>query len=254
MPRPTVIATRLVRRRLENSSIGQGGGAAVVGDLDGHAVARSQDLAEGQVLPVEVDRRADRAGRRVDDARRPDADPEEGLAGVPRQLLDQLVDDLERFVAGQAGHGPLDGPLDLAAQVDECRPEHELAEIDPDDVPGAVDELEEDRCLAAGRRSPPDLAREAIAHQVADHVADRGPGEPAESRDLGATDRPEVVQRAQDEGRVVRPGLLVRGLGRKRQRRVRRSSPVAAPAASSPGSVRLLWAPRRRPPELCPTT
>ena len=40
-----------------------------------------------------------------------------------------------------------------------------LAEVEADDVAGAVDELEEDRRLAAGRRSPPDLARHAVAHQ-----------------------------------------------------------------------------------------
>ena len=48
-----------------------------------------------------------------------------------------------------------------------------LAEVEADDVAGAVDELEQDRRLAAGRRPAPDLARQAVVHQVADHVTDR---------------------------------------------------------------------------------
>src|SRR5699024_2071357 len=54
----------------------EGGGTAVVGDDRREVVALLEDLRERQVLPVEAHGPADRAGL-VDDARRPDADPED---------------------------------------------------------------------------------------------------------------------------------------------------------------------------------
>src|SRR6185436_17411902 len=108
------------------------GGARVVGDPDGHAVALAEQVAERQVLPLEVDSLADRAGRRVDDARRPDADAEEGLGPWLDQRVDQLIDDREGRVAIEAGDGSLDDALDLASEVDDRAAEHVLAEVEAD--------------------------------------------------------------------------------------------------------------------------
>ena len=257
MPRPTLIATRLFRRAAREQLDRERRGAAVVRDLDRDAVARSQDLAEGQVLPVEVDRPADRAGRRVDDARRPDADPEEGRAGVARRAR-RSARGRPRATASPSrpDDRSLDRPLDLAAQVHERGAEHELAEVEADDVAGVVDELEEDRRLAAGRRPAPDLARHArraISSLITSPTVVRV--RPLSARDLGAADRPEVVQRAQHERGVVRAGLLVGGLGRKRQRAFvvpllslpqLPSAPAASATRVRPASSGRLWG-RPRP-------
>ena len=89
-------------------------------------------------------------------------------------------------------------------------------------------------------------SRHQLAHRPSPTVVRVSP---LMSRHLGAADRAEVVQRAQDEGGVVRAGLLVGCLGRERQRWVRRSSPVAAPAVPQPaGSCPTGSCPRSVPP------
>src|SRR5262249_49451113 len=49
-------------------------------------------------------------------------------------------------------------------------------------------------------------------------VADGGPRQAAQARDVGPADRSVVIERAKDEGGVVRSGLLMRGLPREGQR------------------------------------
>src|SRR5207245_9711124 len=62
-------------RPTAEGELGERRGLAVVGNVDGKLVTLCKESTEGQVLPVEIDRPADRAGGRVDDARRPDANP-----------------------------------------------------------------------------------------------------------------------------------------------------------------------------------
>ncbi len=84
-----------------------------------------------------------------------------------------------------------------------------------DHVARVVDERDEGRGLAAGRWAAADFLRQALRGQLGDQVADRGPGQAGEAGDLRAADRAEVVQRAQDEARVVRACLGVGRLGRE---------------------------------------
>ena len=65
------------------------------------------------------------------------------------------------------------------------------------------------RGLAAGARAAADLAGQALGLEVRDQLADARAGEAGEAGDVGARDRPEVVERPQDQAGVVRPGLRV---------------------------------------------
>ena len=211
--------------------LGERRGARVVGDARRQPGALGQDPGEREVLPVEVDRPADRAGGGVHEARRADADAEDraGLGGQHDELVDQGGQRRERLVAVEAVGGHLAGRADLAAEVDEGAGEHALAEVDRDDQPGVVDDLEQDRGLAAARRPEAHLADEALGEDVGDELADGGAGEPGEAGDLGAADRPVVVQRAQDEAAVEPARLLVRRLARERHSR---SSSSGSPGRS----------------------
>ena len=85
--RRALVATEQVGR--------EGRRAAVVGDDGREVVPLLEDPGERQVLPVEADRPADRAGL-VDDARRPDADAEDRAGRRGSDFVDELVDDLRR--------------------------------------------------------------------------------------------------------------------------------------------------------------
>ena len=74
LDRDEVRSARAGRARVAEQLDGERRGAAVVGQLGGDAVPLPHEVAERQVLPVEVDGPADGAGRGVDDARRADAD------------------------------------------------------------------------------------------------------------------------------------------------------------------------------------
>jgi len=101
-----------------------------------------------------------------------------------------------------------------------------LAEVQADDQAGVVIDLEEDGRLAAGRGAPSDLADDAVVEEARDDVADGGPGEPGQARNVGPADRPEVIERADDKPLIVDAGLLVGRLGRERHRPGRASSPA----------------------------
>ncbi len=104
---------------------------------------------------------------------------------------------------------------DLAAEVRERRGEGALAEVERDDRPGAGVEGDEGRLLAAGARAPPDIDRQALLLEVADELADARAGEAGQSGDVSPGDRPEVVERAEDQRRVVRAGLRMGRLRRE---------------------------------------
>ena len=100
----------------------------------------------------------------------------------------------------------------VAAEVREGGGEGPLAEVEGDDGPGVVLEGDEGRLLAARAGAATDVLGQAVALQVRDELADARAGEAGEARDVGAADRAQVVERAQDEGRVVGAGLRVGGL------------------------------------------
>ena len=62
--------------------------------MTGTLVALGDDLAEWQVPPVEVDRPPDRAGPAVDEARRPDPDPEERRRSAVEEPVEEVEDEL----------------------------------------------------------------------------------------------------------------------------------------------------------------
>ena len=70
-------------------------------------------------------------------------------------------------------------------------------------------------CLAAGAGAAADLPGEAVLLEFADELPDRGAGQAGEAGDLGAADRAEVVDGAQDEAGVVGARLGVGRLGRE---------------------------------------
>ena len=80
---------------------------------------------------------------------------------------------------------------------------------------GVVLERDEGGLLAAGARAATDVLGQAVPLQVRDELADAGSGQAGEAGDVRAADRTEVVERAQDERRVVGAGLRVGRLGRE---------------------------------------
>ena len=195
----------------------------LVGDARRAARCRSVRIrVEREVLPVEVDRPAGSCRWRRPRGRRADADAEDraGLRGPARRAR------RPRAVSAASASSPSRPSADTSRvartsprRFDEGAGEHALAEVDRDDQPGVVDDLEQDRGLAAARRPEAYLADEALGEDVGDELADGGAGEPGEAGDLGAADRPVVVQRAQDEAAVEPARLLVRRLARERHSR-----------------------------------
>jgi hypothetical protein len=99
--------------------LGQGGGLGVVRDVDRDVIALLDDHPEREVAPVEVDRTTDRAGPAVDQSRRADPDPEERGGDALEELVEEGEHELDRLVAVMPGHGQLDRPADVAAEVDQ---------------------------------------------------------------------------------------------------------------------------------------
>ena len=91
IPRPTLIVMRFgIRAALGPERVlGQGRCLAVVRDVGRQAIPLVEEAAERQVLPVQVDCPSDRAGPRVDETRRPDADSEGSRGGFGEQLVDE---------------------------------------------------------------------------------------------------------------------------------------------------------------------
>ena len=118
---------------------------AVVGDDDRHAVALLEQRPEAEVGPVQVDRPADGPRARVDDARRADADAEEGGPVIGAQGVDELEDELDGGIAVASFEGQVDRAEDLAAQVDDGAAELRLAEVEPDQVATVGGDAQQDR-------------------------------------------------------------------------------------------------------------
>jgi hypothetical protein len=193
---------------------GERGCAAVVGDDGRELVALLEDPRERQVLPVEADGPADRAGP-VDDARRPDADPEDRAGRRGADLVDELVDDVDGLLAVAAVEVAADPVGKLATEVGEGGREGALAEVEGDDGPGAGVQRDQGRLLATRARATPDIDRQAFYFEIADQLADAGAGQASQAGDVSARDRPEVVKGAQDKRRVVSAGLRVGRLRRE---------------------------------------
>ena len=132
-----------------------------------------------------------------------------------KELVDQAEDELEGVVAVAAVDRQLDDAADLAAEVDEGAGEDALAEVEADDLAGVADDAEEDRALATGRRAAADFLDHAVVEQLADDVADGGPRQAGAAGDLGAADRPEVIDGPKHEALVVLARLGVGRLGRE---------------------------------------
>ena len=118
-------------------------------------------------------------------------------------------------VAVAAVDRQLDRAADLAAEIDEGTGEMLFAEVEPDDEPGVLVDLEQDRGLAAARRAAADLADDAVVEEPGDDVRDGRAGEAGLAGDVRPADRAEVVHGPHDEPLVVHARLLMGRLGRK---------------------------------------
>ena len=142
--------------------LAHGRGARVVGDEGGEPGPLGQEAAQREVLPVEVDGPADLAVGGVDEARGPDADAQEAAGGcLGDELVDEPLDRPQRGLAVATLDRHLDAAQDPAPQVHEGADEPLLAEVEADDDAGVLDDLHQDRRLAAARRAAPDLLDEA---------------------------------------------------------------------------------------------
>ncbi len=247
MPRPTFMTAKFAGRASPlNRYVAKAAARLSLATTVGRSWRSCEDLRQRQVLPVEADRPADRAGL-VDDARRSDADAEDRGRRGGAHLVDELVDQLECLVPVPTLEVAARSRRQLAPEVRERRREGALAEVERDDRAGVGIERDEGRLLAAGARASADVLGEAIALQVADELADAGPSEAGESGDVGAGDRPEVVERTKDERGVVRARLGVGGL--RREFRAFRSphagfAPLQACRANTPTTSSADWTKR----------
>ena len=128
----------------EEGQLGEGGSMTVVGDDDRHAVAPLEQRPEAELGPVQVDRPADGAGARVDDAGRADADAEKRRRVIGAQRVDELEDELDGGIAVPGFEGQVDRAEDLATQVDDGTAELRLAEVEPDQVTTVRSHAQED--------------------------------------------------------------------------------------------------------------
>ena len=216
MPRPTLMATRLVGRSSpleQERGEGRGPGCRWRRSSGGRS-GRARSVGERQVLPVEVDRPADRAVG-VDDARGADADAED-RARAPRGWTSSISSwtrarasspsrpsrsRVRRFVSS---------PRRFArAAVNVRSPRSRVI-----DGAGVVSRATRVGCLPPVLGPRPTSLGQALALEVRDQLADAGAGQAGEAGDVGARDRAEVVERAQDQAGVVGPGLRVGRLGR----------------------------------------
>src|SRR5207249_4528231 len=107
---------------------------------------------EGQVLPIEADRPSHGACRAVDDARRPDPDPDEALAVRADELIDQAVRERDRLIAVPPVKWQAGRPTDFSAEIDDRAAEFVLAKVDADQVPRIVCDTQQNGRLAPVRR------------------------------------------------------------------------------------------------------
>ena len=126
----------------------------------------------GRSAHDEVDRPADRAVRRRRCPGVPTPMPRIGWCGPGEQVVDQVVDDVDRGVAVGAVEVAGDPPADLAAEVDEAGGERPLAEVEGHDVRGRHRRARPAsvpcrRCSGRGRSR-----REALRLELADQLSD----------------------------------------------------------------------------------
>ncbi len=187
----------------------------VVGDIDRQPGAAPEPGRQAQVTPVEVDRPAHRAGTRVHEAGRADADTQWRLRGKHEQSVEQLLEAVEGIVTVATLQGELLAMADLAREVDDGPADLALPHVDADELAGIPRDLQQDGGLATTGRTSADLLDQARRRELVDDVRDRRAGQVRPARDVRPADRPQTGQGAHDEPHIVLARVLVGRLGQR---------------------------------------
>src|ERR1035437_7363455 len=164
--------------------------------------------------PVSLDRLNHRSISGVHEAGSADANAEDGAVRRGDHLVHQLHGEPECVVTVRVLGRDLDTVNVLAAEADGGSGKDSIPQIDPNEEPAAIGNLEQDRGLAPGGGTAPDITREAGCEQPSDDVRNRGPREAGQSRDFRATDGTLVVDGREDELLVVLARFVQRSLDR----------------------------------------
>jgi hypothetical protein len=147
---------------------------------------------------------------RIDQARRPDADAQDGAVGERDEPVDQLEDRGQDGFAGLKAPPPVEAAPDLAPQVDDRAAEFTLGQVDRDEAAGVVDEGDEDGRLPSPRAADSDFGDEAVGLQLVDRVRDRGPRQAGGPGDVSPADMVVGVDGFKYKKPVMKLGLLRR--------------------------------------------
>src|SRR5690606_3892465 len=186
----------------------EGGGLAVVGDIGRDAVPLLQQLFQWQLLPAKIDGLAHDALLRINQARAADADAQQGGGRGAEKAVDELVDEVERFLAAGAMCGELSALGDVAAQVDQSAAEVAATKVETEQAVGVGLYLEQGRRLATGRRTKAGFGDEIFFDKVIDDGRDGGPGQMSGARDVGAANAAALVDSFKHKLSIVIASVL----------------------------------------------
>ncbi len=192
---------------LAKGMLGQGSHLRVVGDIDGQVVTLLEQIAQGQVLPVEVDGAAHDALLRIHQARCADADAQQGAAGCRDQFVDEIVNERQRRRAVPAIEGQGGLVSDVAPQVDHCPAKLAAGQVDADEMVRVVRHAQQDGRLAADRWPVADLFYEPAVQQPGNDIRNGRAREAGGASDAGPADLAVVVDGLEHQAAVVRFGL-----------------------------------------------
>ena len=144
-----------------------------------------------------------------------------------RGFGDQVADEFHGGLVGCFAHrirgdgSGIDPLVDPPAEVDQCRPEGSVAEVDGNDVPAAFVEGQQRWGLAARRGSLAQFTEQAGLDEFSNQARDSSAGESGLTGDLGPAGGTPMGDEFESCSQVAATGVVLGGLGVSGQGRVR---------------------------------
>ena len=182
---------------------------AVVDDVDRQVVAGLEQIAQGQVVPVEVDGRVNDPALCVNYAGCAEADAQQGGVRLFDELVEQLVDMVEGFIPVGGREGQAGAAHRLPLQVVNAGLQDVAGQVHADEVTAVGLDMQLGRGLAATRRSQSQFGHQPLFHQLGYGAGNGGAGEACFASHVGAAGFGRLKNGAQDEPFVVPFGLVL---------------------------------------------
>jgi hypothetical protein len=171
-------------------------------------------MSQGQILPVQVDGIEDHSLLRVDQAGGADADAHQRLPAFLGELVQDLVNKLQRLLAIAVIDRDFNRLFDLSPQVDDSADKFVLRQVQADEIARFRGQAEQDGSLTADGFAVADFFHQAFIDQAGNHVRNSGARQLGEPRNLSAADRFMLKYCLEHKVAVVLLRLLVGGFGR----------------------------------------